>query len=248
MRDLEGLWKTARAELVIPAEGGGSDVFLWEHSVRVATCAKYLSRLPEAQEENPDPLALLAAALFHEAGWISKWRAGSIKRHDILLGSSNESIMTESVRLMQKSLRDLVPPTSLQRASETIMSRFGSPPALIESDILQDADNLEEFGLGFLWMTIRRGICGGRGVQAVLDAWKRRIEYQFWRTRIQDAFRFEVSRQLAKARLQHLESLMGEMAVQHDVEDVRKMVESRRGCPLAPVDWLRDGEKRASQG
>ena len=244
MRDLEAVWKLARADLVVPAEGGGNDIFLWEHCVRVAKSAQYLSRLPEAQAREPDSLALLAAALFHEAGWISRWRAGEIERHEILLGSPSESIVVESIRVMQQALHGVIPAQSLTRACETIRFRTAQSPEPIEGQILIEADNLEEFGLGFLWMAIRRGICGGKGMQAVLDAWKRRTEYHFWTARLKDAFCFDASRKLAESRLRQLELLMSEMMIQHEVEDVRHLVESVRGCPLAPLVWPGEIEGR----
>lgn len=233
MRELEAIWKHARADLVVPAEGGGNDIFLWEHSIRVAKSAMYLLHLPEAHAGDPDPKALLAAALYHESGWISRWKAGEIERYEMLLSSPSESIVVESVRLMQKSLHEILPPSSMARASDTIRFRTSHGAESVEGRLLIDADNLEEFGLGFLWMAIRRGICGGKGVQAVLEAWKRRVEYHFWTARLKDSFHFDATRKLAESRLGQLELLMAEMAVQHDVEDVRLMAESIAGHPIA---------------
>ncbi len=244
MRDLEAVWKLARTHLVVPAEGGGNDVFLWEHCLRVAKSAQYLSHLPEVQAHNPDLVALLAASLFHEAGWISRWRAGEIERYEILLGSPSESIVVESIRIMEHALNGVIPAPSLARACDTVRFRTSHSQEPIEGYILTEADNLEEFGLGFLWMAIRRGICGGKGVQAVLDAWKRRTEYHFWTARLKDAFRFDASRKLAESRLRQLQLLMGEMAVQHEVEDVRLLVESVQGCPLAALTWPGESENR----
>ncbi len=244
MRDLEAVWKLARADLVVPADHGGNDIFLWEHCVRVAKSAQSLCQLPEVQAQEPDSLALLAAALFHEAGWITRWRAGEIERHEILLGSPSESIVVESIRIMQHALHGVIPAQSLTRACETIRFRTTHLPDLIEGHVLTDADNLEEFGLGFLWMAIRRGICGGKGVQAVLDAWKRRTEYHFWTARLKDSFHFSASRQLAESRLHQLELLMSEMMIQHEVNDVRLLVESVRGCPLTPLVWPGETDNR----
>lgn len=244
MRELEAIWKLARADLVVPAEGGGNDIFLWEHSLRVAKSAMYLSQLPDASAGNPDAKALLAAALYHESGWISRWRAGEIERYEMLLSSPSESIVVESVRLMQKALHDILPPSSMTRACETIRFRTSHGSETMEGQLLIEADNLEEFGLGFLWMAIRRGICGGKGVQAVLDAWKRRVEYHFWSARLKDSFRFDASRKLAESRLGQLEMLMAEMAVQHDVEDVRLMAESIIGHPIAAFAGPRETDLR----
>lgn len=244
MRDLEAVWKLARADLVVPAEGGGNDIFLWEHCVRVAKSAQYLSRLPEVKSREPDCLALLAASLFHEAGWISRYRSGEIERYEILLGTPSDNSVIESIRLMRLALRGVICDESLNRASDCLRFRTSHSDGSIEGYILTEADNLEEFGLGFLWMAIRRGICGGKGVQAVLDAWKRRVEYHFWTARLKDAFRFEASRKLAQSRLRHLEGLMAEMAVQHEVEDVRIHVESALGDSLNPLVWPCESEFR----
>lgn len=237
MRDLEAVWKLARAELVVPADGGGVDIFVWEHSVRVAKSVHYLSYLPEAQMHHPDSLALLAGALFHESGWISRWRGGEIERYEMLMGTPTEGIVAESVRLMENALRTVIPEHSLRRAADSIRYRSSSGSEFIEGSILNEADNLEEFGYGFLWSAIRRGICGGKGVQAVLDAWKRRTEYHFWTARLKDAFCFEPSRRLAQTRLYHLETIMREMSTQHGVEDIRAMVESARGGSVTPLVW-----------
>lgn len=248
MTDLEAVWRLARSELVVPAEGGGSDIFVWEHSVRVAKSSHYLSLLPEAQKDQPDALALMASALFHEAGWIARWRAGEIERFEMLMGSPTEAILADSVRLMENALRSVIPENSLRTAADAIRHRNGQRAESIESQILCEADHLEEFGQGFLWTAIRRGICGGRGVQAVLDAWRRRIEYHFWTARLKDAFRFEHSRQLAQTRLQQLDVFMREMCLQHGVEDVRRMVEMVRNSPVSPPKWPIESDFRGKPG
>lgn len=244
MRELEAVWKLARADLVIPIDDGGQDLFLWEHCVRVAKGAEYLSRLPEVHRREPDHLALLAAALYHEVGWVSRWREGEIQRFEILLGVPAESMVIDSIRVMQNSLQGAISAASLSRASDTLRSRTGHDVQTIEGIVLADADNLEEFGLGFLWTSIRRGLCGGKGVRSVLDAWKRRTEYQFWTARLKDSFKLEESRKLAQQRLVQLETFLTAMEKQHEVEDIRNMVESIVGQELPAVPWPVEIEPR----
>lgn len=244
MRELEAVWKLARADLVISTDDGGTDVFLWEHSVRVAKSAQYLSRLPEAQARKPDPVALLTAALYHEAGWLARLREGEIHRFEILFGVSPESIAIDSIRVMQHTLQSVISAESLSVACDALRGRTGIIPESIEGQVLSDADNLEEFGLGFLWTTIRRGICGGRGVRAVLDAWKRRTEYQFWNARLKDSFRFDASRKLAQTRLAQLEVFMLETERQHEVEDVRNIVDSVLEQASSPLKWPMETDVR----
>ena len=249
MKDLEAVWKLARADLIIATDDGGNDVFLWEHSLRVAKSAHYLSHLPQAQALKPDIVALLAACLYHDAGWITQLRAGEIQRFEILLVPPSETTVLESVRLMHKSLGGVLSGPILERAGETIRTRHQHNLELIEAHILDEADNLEEFGLGFLWTAIRRGLCGGKGVQAVLDAWKRRTEYHFWTARLKDSFRFEATRKLAESRLSQLESLMSEMTLQHGVDDVRLAVQTIIGSQFSPLFPSNEPETKArSQG
>ena len=248
MRELEAVWKIARADLVIPTGNGGNDIFLWEHSLRVAKCAFYIAHIPQAQALQPDLLALIVAGLYHESGWITRFRSGEIDRFEVLLGTPAETNHVESVRIMQASLDSVVPRPSLQKATDAIRWRGAHEGDSVEGRILAEADNLEEFGLGFLWTAIRRGICGGKGVQAVIEAWQRRAEYHFWTARIRDSFLFEPSRVLAQSRLKHMETIMSQMNLQHHVDDVRAALESLAKVPVSPVSWPKEQEIRGSRG
>lgn len=244
---LEAIWKRARADLTLTTPQGGQDVFLWEHTVRVARSAEYICRIPEVRVRTPDEVAVTAAALYHDAGWVVRLRAGEIERHEILLGPAPESVGTEGVGMMERSLKDLIPPETLDRAGAAIRARNDRRTEQIEAQIIAEADNLEEFGLMFLWPAIRRGAFDGKGVQSILDTWRRRKEYQFWTARMTDSFRFETTRNLAVARLARLETFMTDLLIQQEVQDLRQAIQAGRKTPAMPafgsVSTLGNAEK-----
>jgi len=240
--DLEPIWKRARADLTIPMPQGGLDVFLWEHTVRVVRNAEYISRLPEVQKQQPDEIAVLAAALYHEAGWIVRLRGGEIERHEMLIGPAPDSTSAGSAGVLEAALEGLIPRDSLGRASAAVHARNDRHTEQIEAQIVAEADNLEEFGPMFLWSSIRRGVLEGKGVQSVLDTWHRRKEYQFWTARLTDSFRFDSTRHLAAERLERLEEFMADLHFQQESEDVRSSLHPGSKDPIVgfssriPVD------------
>ncbi|MCH7704405.1 MAG: hypothetical protein IIB61_04770 [Planctomycetes bacterium] len=70
----DAIWNRARGDLVIRTEKGEEDVFLWEHAARVARTAEYVSALPVVASENPDPIAVCAAALYHDFAWAAAFQ------------------------------------------------------------------------------------------------------------------------------------------------------------------------------
>lgn len=226
--DLEAIWKRARTDLVIPTPRGDSDVFLWEHSARVAQTAEHIARLPIIRSQKPNEAAIVAAGLYHHAGWIARFREGTVDRAEVLLGSLSEADHDQGVVLMEKSLSGLLAKESLELAAQAIRGARNRGTELIEAQVVIEADNLQEFGVVSLWSAIRRGALEGKGVQAVLDTWRRKKEYQFWTARLNDSFRFEPVRELARRRLEKFEQLLAELEDQHSVVDVAALLAPRR--------------------
>ena len=223
---LDAIWNRARADLVATTEHGDEDVFLWEHAVRVAENARRIVMLPVVQEASPDETAVVAAAFYHDAGWIVRLRNGEIKRDEILIRPMSESHREEGAALMERSLDRSLSRDSLTRASQAIRALNDRGIEPIEGQVVCEADNLEEFGVLSLWSTIRRSAIDGKGVQALVDTWRRRKEYRFWEARLNDSFRFAAVRAVAERRLEQFESLMEELERQHKGVDL--------GLDLAP--------------
>ncbi len=219
---LDAIWNCARADLTIKTKQGEIDLFLWEHASRFANAARHISQIPIVSEFKPDLVAVVASALYIEAGWIQMWREGKISKHEIRLSPLTNSNRDYGISMMEKSLVKLMTPDSLQRASLAIRHISQRNTKFIDTQILAEALNLNEFGFIPLWASIRRGMLEGKGVQAVIDNWKRKKEYQFWSARLRDSFRFEPVRLLAAKRLRMFERFMEDLESHHLCTDIEE--------------------------
>jgi hypothetical protein len=222
----DAIGSQARADLVVPTDQGGEDVFLWEHSERVARNARHIAALPEVGDPGPDPHALIAAALYHEAGWIERLRSREIRREELLIRPRSGAHLEEAAMILEHRLSALLPQESLIRAADAIRGLHDHNTASVEARIVAEADTLEQFGLLSLWLTIRRGVVDGKGVQNAIDTWRRRREFGYWRALLNDSFRFPSIRAVAERRLDELERVMAQLERQHDSADLRSDSES----------------------
>lgn len=224
----DAIWNRAQADLVIKTEQGGEDPILWEHSARVAKSARQIARLPEVRAATPDETAVVAAALYHDAGWIAKLQGGEIHRGEIL-SRLKSGVLREhreyGARMLEDALAELLPRDSLPRASEAIRSLKNSRTESIEGQVVAEADYLDELGVLSLWSSIRRGAVVGGGVEVVIDTWRRRKEYRFWEKHLKESFRFAPVRAVAEKRLEILEQFMDWLEEQHGGEDLRLALE-----------------------
>ena len=229
MTNLDAIWNQARSDLVIIAKNGDQDLFLWEHSAQVARYARLIARCPIVEEQSPDELAIMAAALYHDAGWSASFRDGEVARTDILTRAAPDTHREKGASLMERSLAGLVPGKTLRRASEAVRALNDRAVELVEAHVVADADNLGEFCLLALWTTARRSMLDGKGVQAAIDTWHRRKEYQFWTARLNDSFRFAPVRELARTRLARFERAMAELEEHYLGTDITVVLSAGRG-------------------
>jgi len=229
--DLEAVCKRARGDLTLPTSRGEPDLFLWEHSCRVAESARMIAQLPEVAANSPHVDAAVLAGLYHDAGWAIQCRHGDVDRLEVHLTPISTSACEAAAALMERSLEGLVPSAILEAAAAAVRERCDRGTALIEAHVLREAESLDEFGLLSLWLVVRRGAVDGRGIQTCLDTWRRKQEYHFWEARLKDSFRFQAVRELAGKRLASLERLMAELLEQHLCRDLGTL------AGLEAVDW-----------
>ena len=225
MINSDAIWSRARADLIVTDERGQQDTYLWEHSQRVARCAQHIAILPAVQSLKPDEGAVLAAALYHDAGWAVRSKEGTIPRTQILNRPSTEAHRALGASLMEKQLESLLSPESMRRASRAVRSLNERDIEVLEGQIVTDAENLNEVGLLSLWPIIRRGVEDGKDVESVIKTWRRQKEFHFWEARLKDSFHFEPVRQLAQARLDGFERFMQQLTEQHAASDLTSLVE-----------------------
>lgn len=229
----EAMWDRARADLAITPEHLDQASLLWDHSVRVARSAKRIAALPAVQARSPDVVAIVAAALYHEAGWVVQLRSGETTFDRVLLDPVPDMHRERGAAMLQHGLAKLLAAESVARASEAIQTLDDRDIDSIEGQVLAEADHLDEFGVLALWGTVWRGAVTGRGVQAAIDTWHRRKEYRFWDARLKDSFRFPSVRAVAEQRLATFEHLMEQVEEQHLGVDLPQRVTPRSGELLA---------------
>lgn len=208
----------AREDLVIVVDGDRDDVVLWERAVRVSRSAIWIADLPEASDNDIDRRAVLAAALYHDAGWAIQFRDGRIARAEILDKPTSDKQRELAVGLLSARLADLLSPGSMNIACQAVREANRRDTDLLEARILSDAVNLDEIGMA-LWQLVWRHTMDGTGVEVALDTWQRQNEYGYWDARIK-RFRYEPVRQKAVERLTDVESYMLALARHHFGPDV----------------------------
>lgn len=216
----DAIWNRARVDLVLTTDRGDRDVFLLEHSCRVAENARQIAKLPEVESAAADEVAIVSGALYHDAGWVARVASGEISREEILVRPMSETHRELGASLLEKNLAKLVPAESLQRAAYAIRTLHDRDSDSIEGQVIAEADSLDEFGVISLWTSVRRGVLDGKGIQAVIDMWRRRSEFRFWDARLRNSFRFPAIRELAQHRLELLERFMMELEEQHKCSDL----------------------------
>ena len=235
MSELDRVWQRARSDLMVTAVTGDPDSFLWEHSSRIARAAGAIARLECVQMLDPDPSAVAAAALYHDAGWVARFRSGEIDRCEILVRPPSETHRDQGALMMENGLANLLPREAIRRASRAIRSMSQRGTDSVESRVVSDADNLDEFGPLALWPSIRRGAIDGKGIRAVIDTWQRRKEYQFWSARLSDSFHFGPVRKIAEKRLAIYERIMQDLECHLEVADLESAVDAGAGTEDSPT-------------
>lgn len=215
MESLEPIWNRARLDLVLTTDDGEPDSFLWEHSQRVAKSAMRIVQLPEVNQKTPDLAAIVAAALYHDAGWVVRVQDGSAGRIDVLGRVPPDTHRDQGAWMLKQGLKSLLFRGSMERALGAVRTLNDRDIQSIEGQVVTEAENLDEFGVLSFWPAIRRGALEGKGVTAILDTWRRRQEYHFWAARLADSFRFEPVREIARRRLDQLETVMAQIEQQH---------------------------------
>ncbi|MFO0839056.1 MAG: HD domain-containing protein [Phycisphaerae bacterium] len=211
----------ARDLLVLPGEPGAHDLWLWEHSERVAQIAQQLAELPEVAEMRPNGVALHAAALFHDAGWAVQVRSGHISRWQVLNRPTNDIQRELGAAYLDEHGHRHIPSDVLRLAVEAIRQCNERSTSLIESRVVAEAENLDEIGLLHTLRQFRQHQAEGRPLEQLVQGWQRQQQYQFWEARINDTLRFTASKQLARQRLATVEQFMSGLERVRCIADVR---------------------------
>lgn len=220
----EAIRERARQDLVIPTADGLQDVRLWEHSQRVLETALMIAQLPDVAALPISEEVLTAAALYHDAGWVSQFRDGDVAREAICCRLTSPVQRELSAALMETSLRDLLTENTLESASQCIRVLSDHEIDIFEAQLIAEADSLDEFGALYIWYLSRRHARDGKGIADAIETWRLQNEYGYWTARIKDSFRFDSVRQIAHERLVVLDRLIESLSAHHTGKDLRQVL------------------------
>lgn len=214
--------RRARETLIVRDASTASDLWLWEHSERVANLAQMLMLLPEIGAERPDATAVTVAALFHDAGWAVQQRQGRIGRWQVLSRPTSDLQRELGAGELRRQLMGLLSSETIETAAEAIRQCNDRYTSLTEAQIVAEAENLDEIGLTYVLRLFRQYQAEGRPLEQLMINWSRQLEYHYWEARINDCLRFETTRRLARARLQGVEQFMSTLASDREGSDLRR--------------------------
>jgi HD superfamily phosphodiesterase len=223
------LWKGAKRDLLVQAEGGPADQCIWEHSERVARIADQLLSIPEVKDRAVDRQALTAAALYHDAGWVLQFRSKEIPQRDLLLKPTSDIQREMAADWLLEQLTATLSPGVLQQAARIIRGMNNRRTDMFEARVLADAENLDEIGPHYLCLLVRKMCAEGKTLADVIITWQRQAEYQYWPARIKDGLHFESSRQIARRRLEKLSRIfedLREVVFCEDLKDITGCADS----------------------
>ena len=216
----ETIQALARLDLVITDDQGHQELFLWEHSQRVAHCAvEGVPALIGAEADGLDLLALGAAAWYHDVGWAIQCRQGLIPPVDLCNRSTTPTQRELAAELMRSRLADALPADKLDAACQCVLELAERTPSSLPAKVLADADKLDQMGPLLYWRILRRHALDGRGLQGAIETWQTNKQYRFYEAQI-EATHFDPVRELARQRLGEFDHFMEQLARQHCCKDV----------------------------
>ena len=224
--NVERVAALAKKLLTIQDGEGKKDTWIWQHSERVMRLASMIAALPELATRPVDHDALAAACLFHDAGWIVQHQSASMDRWQLLAKPTSDIQRELGAAFMREHIGRLLDGRSLETAVEAIRQCNFRQTSLIEAEILAEAEGLDDVGVMNMLKQVRLNQAEGRGVDQLLSGWKRQQEYQFWEARIDDSFRFDSIRQLARVRLGAVDRFMSALACEHAGSDLLRLIEA----------------------
>ena len=225
----DALWMQAKSDLMVQPPEGPADSVVWEHSQRVARSAEFIAGLPEAAELGVDRVALSAAGIYHDAGWVVQMREGEVAPRELLLRPTSDIQRELAADWLEARAAQHLAPGSLQRAARAIRQCNDRRTDLIEARILCDAENLDQIGPQSLELLVRKLLSEGRSMADLVAAWDRQEEYHYWQARIKECFHFAGVRDLAQQRWESMKRLMTELKRGVLLEDLAAVAGGHNG-------------------
>jgi hypothetical protein len=232
---MEQVIPVARQLLGIEIDDTHRDWWLWEHSERVMHLCEKVAALPEADAGEIDLTALQAAALFHDAGWIIDLQQARYERWQLLTRPTNDIQRELGAGMLAEEIGHLLPTPTVRRAGEIIRKCNDRRTDLVEARILAESEALDEVGATYFIRQYRQYQAEGRPLQQLVDSWDRQREYKYWDVRINDGFRYDTTRRLARERIAAIDAFIGALGVHLRADDLSADASHLSDVPPTPT-------------
>lgn len=216
----EVLLARARDVLLLRDAEGTSDFWLFEHAERIWGICKAIASLPELVERRVHQAALMAAALFHDAGWAVQINQGALPLKQLHNRPTSDVQRELAASLVREQLTPPLTSEAATLAADVIRQYTDRKNNLLEAQILCEARALDELGVMYVLRQFKQLRADGQSVSTLLKHWTARQTYRFWDARISDGFRFTATREIARNRLRSTELFMDAFAEQVAAADV----------------------------
>ena len=244
MLQLSAIQQVAEQVLLVPGPNGHVDRFLLDRAQRLLRHCASIAQLDDVRCFQVDRDCLAVAALFRDAGF-ARYAGEADQVSRVLLAELTDHDLRDfSTQIVHERLAELLNPRQLERVCSTIIESGSRTTRLIEAMILSDARNLDDMGAAGIFNAARRYGVHGRGVTEAVQAWRRKVDYDYWTARLREGFRFESVRGLARGRLQGAIAFMDQLARENraaDLEDLlleQHLGEPDRGAATHELDQV----------
>jgi hypothetical protein len=206
------------ARRVLSAENSSSDAadgWLWGRTQRLLRNVEAILSLEELAGANlpVDRFCLTTAVYFSEAGFSGG--APSVELSPVESGKLASEIVS-------KKLDGVVSEQKINKINRIIIESRNKLTKMTEAKILSDARGLDDMGAAGIFNQFRRFGLQGKGAEAAVESWNKKIDYGYWRARLEESFHFGPVRQTAQRRFEaagEFMSLLGKEIAAEDIEE-----------------------------
>ncbi len=227
MSRLDDVKEIAAAVLTIRSHEGHPDFFFWERAKIMTANASCICSLPEVagSAADLDSFCLLSAAYFHDVGLVQYLKNKNGQLMQLISPANSDQLLDLCAEVVAERLAGVIGRQKIDKVNRIIAESCSNSTQVPEAMVLCDARNLVEMGAFGIFNEFRMHIIAGKGIDNTLKAWKSKLDYGYWKTRLKDDFHFESVRKLAEKRLKAADFFMKQLSTEAEANDIRKVID-----------------------
>ena len=193
-------------------EKAGGWEYRQHHLKRTKKYAEKLMDSDEIEQKNFDPEAVRIAALFHDIG-----RKEDIDDGELDPMAKHEEHAGKGAEIIEDEIGDMVKDERLELIRQ-IVENHHSEPELVETMIVQDADDLGKFSTIDIWRLVHYAAENQRTLKETFDYFFNELKPQ--NEQLIEQMNFEASKKAARKRLKRYTETMKTMRKEAEGEDI----------------------------